>query len=101
MPCFAKPPANGAAIQPSGRSTESVIGTVDASDSLMKLVLDDLIKRKAAKPRTAKTLKNTMQARCGGHASANQIEALFEALVARGYVRMDGPKVAYTLPAAG
>jgi hypothetical protein len=98
MPGFAKPPVNGA-LQ--GAHASPTIAAVDAAangDPLMKLVLDDLVKRKSARPRTPKTLKSTMQARCGSEVSADRIETLYTALIERGYVRVEGTKLNYSLP---
>lgn len=72
-------------------------GRADA-DPLMKRVLDDLIKRKSARPATPKTLKNTMQKCCGSEVPADRIEALYVALVERGYVRVESTKLKYSLP---
>jgi hypothetical protein len=37
-------------------------------------------------------------ARCGSEVSADRIEALYTALVERGYVRVEGTKLNYSLP---
>jgi len=95
MPCFAKAAGIGESPEP---PPSRQLSPAAEPDALMKLVLDDLTKRKAAKPRTAKTLKNTMQARCGSDVSAEQVEALYAALVERRYVRVDGTKLTYSLP---
>ena len=98
MPGFVKPPVDGA-LQ--GAHASPTIAAVDAAangDPLMKLVLDDLVKRKSARPRTPKTLKSTMQARCGSEVSAERIETLYTALIERGYVRVEGTKLNYSLP---
>jgi len=98
MPCFVKPAANGAPPEAQAAPTVSAVDAAANGDPLMKLVLDDLIGRKSAKPRTPKTLKSTMQARCGSEVSADRIEALYTALVERGYVRVEGTKLNYSLP---
>jgi hypothetical protein len=98
MPCFAKPSGDGAPPEPKATPTVAAVDAVGESDPLMKLVLDDLTKRKSAKPSTPKTLKNTMQKRCGSEVSADQIEALYTTLVERGYVRVEGTKLNYALP---
>lgn len=67
-------------------------------DDMIKVAVDDLIKRKAAKPRTTKTLRNTVQAKCGKALSSTEIDAVLEALIKRGYVKVDGTKVTYALP---
>jgi PIN domain len=98
MPCFERPAGNGALQGAEPTPTVSAIDAAANGDPLMKLVLDDLVKRRSAKPRTPKTLKSTMQARCGSEVSADRIEALYTALVERGYVRVEGTKLNYALP---
>ena len=99
MPCFVRPSGNGALPEAQATPTVSVVDAPTHGDPLMKLVLDDLIGRKSARPRTPKTLKSTMQARCGSEVPADRIEALYAALVERGYVRVEGTKLEYSLPA--
>ena len=100
MLCFASVTANtsgsgGAAMERSqsgsagGRSVEELI----------KLAVGDLIKRKSAKPRTPKTLLSTIHAKCGKEVPVPEINAVFEALVERGYVKVNGAKLSYSLPA--
>lgn len=67
-------------------------------DDLIKIAVDDLIKRKASRPRTLKTLRSTIHARCGKDLPAADIDAVYEGLVERGYVSVVGKKVAYALP---
>jgi PIN domain len=98
MLCFAKPPGHDAAQGAQASPAASVVDAAANEDPLMKMVLDDLIGRKSAKPRTPKTLKSTMQARCGSEVPADRIEALYTALVERGYVRIEGTKLNYSLP---
>ena len=100
MPCFERPSGNGALQGAEPTPTVSASEAAANGDPLLKLVLDDLIKRRSAKPRTSKTLKSTMQARCGSEVSADRIEALYTALIERGYVRVDGTKLNYSLPGA-
>jgi hypothetical protein len=68
---------------------------------MIKIAVNDLIKRKeAARPGTPKTLRNAIHARYGKERPAADIDAVYEALVKRGYVKVDGAKVSYALPAA-
>ena len=67
---------------------------------MIKIAIDDLVKRSAARPRTPRTLRNTIHARCGKEVPAADIDAVFEALVKRGYVKVSGAKVTYVLPGA-
>lgn len=93
MPCFSQViDANRA---PGERKPKHV-----SVDDMIKIAVDDLIKRKAARPRTPKTLWSTIHARCGKELPAADIDAVYEALVKRGYVKVEGAKVTYALPAA-
>lgn len=98
MPCFVKPAGNDARQAAWTSPPPAAVDAQAHADPLMKLVLDDLSKRKSARPRTTKTLKSTMQARCGSEVSPDRIEALYAALVERGYVRVEGTKLSYSLP---
>lgn len=66
---------------------------------LVKTAINDLIKRKASKPRTSKTLINTIHAKCGKDLPSTKIEAVFKKMQQLGYIQVNGTKVAYTLPA--
>lgn len=97
MPCFSQViDSNGAS---GAGKTESAAGRFSVDD-LIKVAVDDLIKRKTARPRTPKTLRSTIHARCGKELPAADIDAVYEALVKLGYVKVDGAKVTYALPAA-
>jgi hypothetical protein len=101
MPCFrqhpAEPDGESGASGPKGIAEPVCAVTMD---DLLKLVIDDLTKRKAGKPKTLEALKSTVQARCGKHASAAAVDALYTALVTRGYVKVDGDRLQYALPTA-
>lgn len=90
MPCF-----NQVA---SGKSKPEIPAGRVSVDDLIKIAADDLIKRKTARPRTPKTLRSTIHARCGKETPAADIDAVYEALVKRGYVKVDGTKLTYSLP---
>ncbi|GKT06826.1 PIN domain-containing protein [Desulforhabdus sp. TSK] len=101
MPCFSK-------VAVSAIDTKDAVGegkvkptAVRASvDDLIKVAVDDLIKRKASKPRTPKTLRRTIHAKCGKGLPAAEIDAVYESLVKRGYIKVNGQKVTYALPVA-
>lgn len=101
MPCF------GAIAKASKPLPPPVAKEVKKKDSpachssgeLIKVALDDLIKRKAARPRTQKTLLSTIHAKCGKDIPATEIQAVFDGLVNRGYVKVSGTKISYALPA--
>ena len=61
-------------------------------------VIADLVRRKASKPRTQKTLLNTLDALFKKELSEQQLVALFAALCKRGIVKVEGAKVSYVLP---
>ena len=59
-----------------------------------------IFKQKAARPRTLKTLLNTLHATCGKGVSEGQIQIVYQKLIQRGYVRLEGTRVVYNLPAS-
>ncbi len=67
-------------------------------DDMVRMAADDLIKRKASRPRKEKTLRSTLQATCGKQLPASQIEKVFQELVTRGWVTVSGASVTYNLP---
>lgn len=69
-------------------------------EAQVEVVVSDLIRRKASKPRTKKTLISTLHALFKKELSEQQLSQLFAALCARGIVKVDGTKVSYDLPAA-
>ena len=71
-----------------------------APEAQMEAVVADLVRRKASKPRTQKTLLSTLHALFKKELSEQQLAALFSALCKRGFVRVEGTKVSYDLPAA-
>jgi PIN domain len=75
-----------------------VVKPVSELEKNFKLVHEDLIRRKASKPRKVKTLKNTMQARCGKDVAPSIIDSIFQRMVTKGFVKIDGEKVSYALP---
>jgi hypothetical protein len=89
MPCFQVQPSTAAALGPDEPN--------DGLAALVKVVVDDLIKRKSAKPRTVATLRSTVLARIGKTA-AGSLDGVMAALVRQGYVTTQGDKVSYHLP---
>lgn len=83
MPCF--------------RPVAAAPAPVNGLDGLVKVAVEDLIKRKTAKPRKMATLRSTVAARVGKEAEAH-LDAVLAALVGNGYVVIDGENVAYRLP---
>jgi len=70
-----------------------------APDAQIQVVVTDLIRRNAAKPRTQKTLLSTLHALFKKELSEQQLTQLFASLCSRGIVKVEGTKVSYELPA--
>lgn len=99
MPCFIPiaPDDNG----DNGNGIELKQNFTPVNNSikeLIKIAVGDLVKRKASKPRTPKTLRSTIHAKCGKDIPVTDIEAVYEGLVKLGYVQVNGTKISYTLP---
>lgn len=69
-----------------------------APEAQIEIAVADLIRRKASKPRTQKTLLSTLHALFKKELSTQQLEQLFASLCSRGVVKIDGTKVSYALP---
>lgn len=69
-----------------------------APDGQIQTAVADLVRRKASKPRTQKTLLSTLHALFKKELSEQQLSQLFASLCSRGYVKVDGDKVSYELP---
>ena len=96
MPCFKQSVACTIASKPASAASKPKGAAKPVSvDEMIKLAIADLIRRKTARPRTPKTLRSTIHARCGKEVPAADIDAVYEALVERGYVKLDGAKVTY------
>jgi len=68
------------------------------SEAQVEAVIADLVRRKASKPRTVKTLLGTLHALFKKELSEQQLESLLAALYKRGVVKVEGTKVSYVLP---
>jgi hypothetical protein len=67
-------------------------------EAQVEAVVADLVRRKASKPRTQKTLLSTLHALFKKELSEHQLAALFSELCKRGIVKVEGTKVSYALP---
>jgi len=67
-------------------------------EAQIEVVVADLIRRKASKPRTQKTLLSTLHALFKKELSEQQLSQLFASLCSRGVVKVEGTKVSYELP---
>lgn len=65
----------------------------------LEIVVNDLMKRKASKPRTQKTLLSTIAALFNKQLSEVELQELLASLCKQGVVRIDGSKISYDLPA--
>ncbi|MEW5973534.1 MAG: PIN domain-containing protein [Pseudomonadota bacterium] len=64
----------------------------------VEAVIVDLVRRKDAKPRTIKTLLNTINTIFKKKLSEQELETLLSELCKRGIVKIEGAKVSYALP---
>lgn len=67
-------------------------------EAQIEVAVADLIRRKASKPRTQKTLLSTLHALFKKELSEQQLSELFASLRSRGVVKVEGTKVSYELP---
>ena len=70
-----------------------------APEARIEAVIEDLVRRKASKPRTQKTLLSTLHALFKKELSEQELADLYGALCERGIIKVDGTKLAYALPA--
>ena len=68
------------------------------SEAQIEVVVANLIRRKASKPRTQKTLLSTLHALFKKELTEQQLSQLFASLCSRGVVKVEGTKVSYELP---
>lgn len=68
-----------------------------APESEINAIVEDLVRRKNAKPRTQKTLQSTIRALFKNRLSEQQETALLAELCFRGIVKINGTKVSYSL----
>ena len=73
-------------------------GNAKSTPDRIAVIIGDLRKRGASKPRTVTTLTSTIRALFLKQLTPNEISALMTALQERGYVSVAGSKVSYRLP---
>lgn len=93
MPCF-RSAAGQTAL--SATTVESPITEIPTD--LYHAAIDDLRKRKTARPRTQKTLFSTLRAKFPKKVTDAQIDFIVQALTDHGLVKIEGTKVTYALP---
>ena len=77
-----------------------LVKTVNArtADDKLDLIVADLQRRGASKPRAVKTLTSTIAAIFNKKLSADELAGLIQRLEANGWIAVSGTKVAYSLP---
>lgn len=105
MPCFKELPALQATLAASAASAQAAkpakkppVKAVPASDAHLKTVMLDLVRRKASKPASIKTLISTIRATLGKDVPANEADRVYQSLCKHGLVKVKGQKVTYSLP---
>ena len=72
----------------------------EVGDDQVRLTVENLAKRKSAKPRTAKALRTTIQALFASEGlTEDEADKLVEKLIARGVIKISDGKVHYEVPA--
>jgi PIN domain len=74
------------------------ISTAKSVPDKVQAVIDNLAKRKSAKPRTLKKLGGTIKALFGNEISDDEVEGLIDLLGERGVLTVSQGKVTYALP---
>ena len=86
----------------SGAEAGAQLATLaEASTGRLAVVVADLQKRGASKPRKVETLRNTIAATFQKQLTENELSSLFANLLASGYITVNGANVSYNLPAKG
>lgn len=85
-------------LKADGDKSSKAVGVKPLQDRI-KVIINDLRKRGASKPRTVATLTSTISALFLKQLSPDEISVLLRVLKERGYVSVSGNKVSYTLPA--
>jgi hypothetical protein len=69
-----------------------------SSPDRVALIVEDLRKRGAARPRTVKTLSSTIRAKFQKQLTEQQVSSLVTELKKKGLVEIEGTKVTYNIP---
>ena len=97
MPCF-NSKLMDSALSNVVEINQSKNKTIPSIQELVGVVIVDLLKRKASKPSSEKTLLSTIHATCGKSLPQSHIELVLRELIGLGYVTCREGKVQYTLP---
>jgi hypothetical protein len=77
----------------------SVKGHGALKEDRLGAVVQNLVKRRSAKPRTAKALGTTIHTLFPNKLTENEVDEVIQQLIARGVIRISDGKVHYELPA--
>ena len=91
----------GGFVCPRGELAIANTPMAEPDDERLALVVADLLKRGASRPRKTTTLRNTVNAVFQNKLSEEELSALLCSLESRGYVTVQDTKVTYALPQAG
>jgi septum formation topological specificity factor MinE len=96
---------NGGSSPPKSSVQQSPVPKISAHQTAaterLELVVADLRKRGASRPRTLKTLTSTVGALFKKKLTAHEVAALLAKLQSQGIVSVNGTKVTYLLPPTG
>jgi hypothetical protein len=98
LPCIAKPKPSPAPKPASAVKPKANPATKKKAQELVDQVLANFARRKTGMPRTEKTLRSTIKMLCGAQYSDKEIDAVFNRLVKKGIVTIDGARASYCLP---
>ncbi|SDH95769.1 PIN domain-containing protein [Pseudomonas panipatensis] len=107
MPCFKELPALQATIAASASNAGTnqpvnglPVNAPSQSDAYINTAIVDLIRRRGAKPATVSKLINTIHSTLGKRKGVKLADAedVYQQLQKRGYVKVKGDKVSYSLP---
>jgi hypothetical protein len=73
-------------------------GIADSTEDKLNAVVENLAKRKSAKPRTPKALRTTIQALFASRLMEDELDRLIEQLTMRGVIKIADGKIHYELP---
>lgn len=99
MPCFQPAVVTLPAVLAKAPAVTGTAPTQSSFEELCRVAVEHLIKFKAAKPAKTATLHNSLHVRLGKTLPASIIDVVCSELVKRGYVKVNGSKVTYALPA--
>jgi hypothetical protein len=92
MPCFKVP------LTHASEHLTPTNGNAQTREELIQRAIQALARRKTGKPKNPKTLFNTLHTDCGKALPESDIQFVYETLIRRGYVSVQGDAITYALP---